>query len=207
MAKKSAEKSSKGAAPSAGGSVPPGYRPRLQKLYREHVVAKLQKEFGIENRMAVPRLEKIVLNMGVGEGSRNIKVLESAVEELAALAGQRPTITRAKKSIAAFKLREGMPIGCRVTLRRYRMWEFLDRLISIALPRVRDFRGLPTGSFDGRASYTIGVREHVIFPEVDYSKVDVIKGMNITLVTSGANDEQARLLLEELGLPFTRPGS
>lgn len=178
------------------------YRPRLKQRYQEEVVPRLLAEFGIGNSMAVPRLEKISLNMGLGEASRTIKVLDDALEEMAALAGQRPATTRAKKSIAAFKLREGMPIGARVTLRGDRMWDFLDRLISVALPRVRDFRGLPRKSFDGRGSYTMGIRDHLIFPEVDYNKVDVTKGMNVTIVTTAGTDEQALFLLRELGMPF-----
>jgi large subunit ribosomal protein L5 len=154
--------------------------------------------------MAVPRIEKVSLNMGVGEAIQNIKILDDAVEEMAALAGQRPTVTRAQKSIAAFKVREGMPIGARVTLRGERMWEFLDRLISIALPRVRDFRGVPTKSFDGRGNYTLGIRDHLIFQEVDYNKVEKSKGMNITIVTTAGNDERALYLLRELGMPFAR---
>ena len=154
--------------------------------------------------MAVPRIERISLNMGMGEAIQNIKILDDAVEELAALAGQRPTVTRAQKSIAAFKLREGMPIGARVTLRGDRMWEFLDRLISVALPRVRDFRGVPTKSFDGRGNYTLGIRDHLIFPEVDYNRVERPKGMNITIVTTAGNDERALYMLRELGMPFTR---
>jgi large subunit ribosomal protein L5 len=196
------------AAPSTGvaGSqpLPQGYVPRLKKRYEEEVVPRLKKEFGIENAMAVPRLERISLNMGHGEAIQNIKILDDAVEELAALAGQRPTVTRAQKSIAAFKLREGMPIGCRVTLRGARMWEFLDRLLAVALPRVRDFRGVPTKSFDGRGNYTLGVRDHLIFPEVDANKVDKPKGMNITIVTTAGNDERALYLLRELGMPFVR---
>jgi large subunit ribosomal protein L5 len=144
--------------------------------------------------------------MGMGEAIQNIKILDDAVEELAALAGQRPTITRAQKSIASFKLRAGMPIGCRVTLRGDRMWEFLDRLISVALPRVRDFRGVPNRSFDGRGNYTMGVREHTVFPEIDLNKVDKVKGMNITIVTTAGNDERARYLLRELGMPFAQSG-
>ncbi|HEY9421208.1 MAG TPA: 50S ribosomal protein L5 [Thermoanaerobaculia bacterium] len=178
--------------------------PRLKQKYGEEVIAKLQKEFGIDNVMAVPRIERISLNMGMGEAIQNIKVLDDAVEEMAALSGQRPVVTRAQKSIAAFKLREGMPIGCRVTLRGDRMWEFLDRLISIALPRVRDFRGVPSKSFDGRGNYTLGIRDHLIFPEVDYNKVEKPKGMNITIVTTAGNDERALYLLRELGMPFTR---
>jgi large subunit ribosomal protein L5 len=177
---------------------------RLKELYKGQVVKKLQSEFGIKNIMAVPKVEKIVLNMGIGEAISNIKVLDNAAEELAQIAGQKPVITRAKKSIAAFKLREGLPIGTMVTLRGERMYEFLDRLISIALPRVRDFRGVPTRSFDGRGNYTLGVRDHLIFPEIDYSKVDKSKGMNITIVTTATNDEQARFLLRELGMPFGR---
>lgn len=179
-----------------------GYEPRLKTRYREEVVPKLMKEFGLENPMGVPHLEKISLNMGLGEASRNIKVLDEALEEMAALAGQQPAVTRARKSIAAFKLREGMPIGCRVTLRDQRMWEFLDRLISVALPRVRDFRGIPRKSFDGRGSYTLGIKDHLIFPEIDYNKVNFNKGMNITIVTMAENDEQALYLLKELGMPF-----
>lgn len=177
---------------------------RLRQRYAESVRAKLQKEFNITNSEAVPKLVKVTLNMGLGEAIQNGKLLDDAVEELAAIAGQRPTVTRAKKSIAAFKLREGMAIGCRVTLRGERMWTFLDRLISIALPRVRDFRGVAANSFDGRGNYTLGIRDHLIFPEVDYNKVDRPKGMNITIVTTAGNDERAQFLLRELGMPFTR---
>jgi len=195
----------KAAAPSGPARpTPEDYVPRLKQRYGDEVVPRLQKEFGIDNVMAVPRLERISLNMGMGEAIQNIKILDDAVEELAALAGQKPTITRAQKSIAAFKLRQGMPIGCRVTLRGDRMWEFLDRLITIALPRVRDFRGVPSKSFDGRGNYTLGVRDHLIFPEVDYNKVERPKGMNITIVTTAGNDERALYLLRELGMPFTR---
>jgi large subunit ribosomal protein L5 len=183
-----------------------GYVPRLKRQYLDEVAPKLAKEFGLDNPMAVPRLEKVSLNMGMGEAIQNIKILDDAVEELAALAGQRPTITRAQKSIASFKLRAGMPIGCRVTLRGDRMWEFLDRLISVALPRVRDFRGVPNRSFDGRGNYTMGVREHTVFPEIDLNKVDKVKGMNITIVTTAGNDERARYLLRELGMPFAQSG-
>lgn len=176
--------------------------PRLKAQYQEDVTAKLQQEFGIENVMAVPRLEKIVLNIGLGEATQNIKILDDAVGELGQIAGQQPAITRAKKSIAAFKVREGMPIGCRVTLRGDRMWFFLDRLIATALPRVRDFRGVSNSGFDGRGNYTMGVRDHLIFPDLDYNKVDRSKGMNVTIVTSAENDEQAFYLLQELGMPF-----
>ncbi len=175
---------------------------RLKELYVKEVAEKVQKEFGIKNPMAVPRIQKIVLNMGLGEAVQNAKIMDGAVEELSALAGQRAVVTKAKKSIANFKLREGVAIGARVTLRGNRMYEFLDRLIHIALPRVRDFRGVPTRAFDGRGNYTLGVRDHLIFPEIDYSKVDKPKGMNITIVTSASNDEQARALLRELGMPF-----
>ncbi|HEX3527889.1 MAG TPA: 50S ribosomal protein L5 [Thermoanaerobaculia bacterium] len=178
--------------------------PRLKQRYREEVLPRLQKEFGITNVMAVPRIEKISLNMGMGEAVQNIKILDDALEELTALAGQKPAITRAQKSIAAFKLRAGMPIGCRVTLRGNRMWEFLDRLMSIALPRVRDFRGVSAKSFDGRGNYTLGIRDHLIFPEIDYNKVERPKGMNITIVTTAGNDERAQYLLRELGMPFQR---
>jgi len=180
------------------------YVPRLKQKYREQVVPQLKKEFGIDNAMAVPRLEKIVLNMGLGEAIQNIKILDDGVEELAAIAGQRPSIRRSRKSIASFKLREGMPIGCSVTLRGDRMWEFLDRLIAVALPRVRDFRGVSAKSFDGRGNYTLGVRDHLIFQEIDYNKVDRPKGMNVTFVTTATNDEQAMHLLRELGMPFAR---
>lgn len=181
-----------------------GYVPRLKKQYREDVVPKLKKEFGIENLMAVPRIEKVVLNMGIGEAIANIKILDDAVVELAAIAGQRPSVRRAKKSIASFKLRQGMPIGCSVTLRGDRMWDFIDRLLSVALPRVRDFRGAPTKAFDGRGNFTLGIRDHLIFQEIDFNKVDKPKGMNVTFVTTAANDEQAMHLLRELGMPFAR---
>lgn len=178
------------------------YVPRLKKRYLEEVVPKLRKEFGIDCIMAVPSLEKVGLNIGLGEASRNYKLLETAQVELSAITGQHAAITKAKKSIAAFKLREGMAIGCRVTLRGDRMWEFLDRLIVVALPRVRDFRGVPNRSFDGRGNYTLGLREHTIFPEVDPTKVDMVKGLNVTIVTTAGNDERAQFLLRELGMPF-----
>ena len=178
--------------------------PRLLDLYKEEVVSKLQSEFGIDNVMAVPRIEKIVLNIGLGEATQNIKLLDAAVEELGSIAGQQPTVTRAKKSIAAFKVREGMPVGCRVTLRADRMWFFLDRLIATALPRVRDFRGVSNSGFDGRGNYTLGIKDHLIFPDLDYNKVDRAKGMNVTIVTTAETDEQAFYLLRELGMPFAR---
>ncbi len=175
---------------------------RLKELYTKEVRKKIQDEFKIKNVMAVPKVEKIVLNMGVGEAIANAKVLDAAVDELATIAGQKPVIRKAKKSIASFKLRAGVPIGTSVTLRGEKMYEFLDRLINIALPRVRDFRGVPTKSFDGRGNYTLGVRDHLIFPEIDYSKVDKSKGMNITIVTTAKNDDEARFLLRALGMPF-----
>ena len=177
---------------------------RLKEKYQTEVRKKLQDEFAIKNPMAIPKVEKVVLNMGVGEAISNIKVLDNAVDELATITGQKPVVTKAKKSIASFKLREGMSIGTRVTLRGDKMYEFLDRLINIALPRVRDFRGVATRSFDGRGNYTLGIRDHVIFPEIDVAKVDKSKGMNITIVTTAKNDEQARFLLRELGMPFGR---
>jgi large subunit ribosomal protein L5 len=178
--------------------------PRLKTLYSDEVVPKLRTEFGIDNPMAVPRIEKVVLNMGMGEATQNSKLIDSAAEELTAIAGQKAVVTRAKKSIASFKLREGMPIGTMVTLRRDRMWEFLDRLITTALPRVRDFRGVSKRAFDGRGNYTLGVRDHLIFLEIDYSKVDKSKGLNVTIVTTAENDEQARFLLREIGMPFMK---
>jgi len=178
--------------------------PRLRTQYLEEVATKLQQEFGIDNIMAVPRIEKIVLNIGMGEATQNIKLLDDAVDELRQIAGQQPTITRARKSIAAFKVREGMPIGCRVTLRGDRMWFFLDRLIATALPRVRDFRGVSSSGFDGRGNYTMGIRDHLIFPDLDYNKVERSKGLNVTIVTTAENDEQAFYLLREWGMPFTR---
>jgi large subunit ribosomal protein L5 len=186
------------------GGLPAGYQPRLKRRYLEEVVPKLKQEFGIANIMAVPRLEKIVLNIGLGEATQNIKLLDDATVELGQIAGQRPMVTRARKSIAAFKLREGMPIGCRVTLRGSAMWHFLDRLISTALPRVRDFRGVPAKSFDGRGNYTLGIRDHLIFPDLEYGKVERTKGLNVTIVTTAGNDERAFYLLRELGIPFAR---
>jgi len=177
---------------------------RLHETYREEVFPKLQKEFGLANRMQVPKVEKVTCNIGVGEASRNAKLLETATEQMTVITGQKPEIRKARKSIAAFKLREGMPVGVRVTLRRERMYEFLDRLVTIALPRVRDFRGVNPGSFDGRGNYTLGVRDILIFPEVDYQKMDGTMGMNITITTSAPTDDQARALLAGLGMPFRR---
>ena len=175
---------------------------RLKEKYMKEVRKRIQDEFGIKNPMAVPKVEKVVLNMGMGEAISNAKILDAAVDELGQITGQKPVVTKAKKSIASFKLREGQSIGTMVTLRGDTMYEFLDRLISIALPRVRDFRGLPTKSFDGRGNYTMGIRDHFIFPEIDISKVDKSKGMNITIVTSAKNDDEARFLLREMGMPF-----
>jgi large subunit ribosomal protein L5 len=175
---------------------------RLKERYQKEVAPAIAKEFGIKNPMAIPRVQKIVLNMGMGEAIANAKILDTAAEELRTITGQKPVITKAKKSIASFKLRQGMPIGVMVTLRGERMYEFLDRFVSIALPRVRDFRGVSPKAFDGRGNYTIGVREQLIFPEIDFNKVDKLRGMNITIITSARNDEQARSLLKGLGMPF-----
>jgi large subunit ribosomal protein L5 len=179
---------------------------RLRDKYKSEVVPALMKEFELKNVMAVPRLEKVVINMGMGEATQNAKVLDPAVAELTQITGQKPIVTKAKKSIAAFKVREGMPIGAMVTLRGDRMYEFLDRLMNVALPRVRDFRGVSTKSFDGRGNYTLGLRDQLIFPEIDYSKVDKQKGMNVTIVTTAASDDQARSLLKAMGMPFRQPG-
>ena len=177
---------------------------RLKDVYTKEVRKKIADQFGIKNAMAIPKVEKVVLNMGMGDAIQNSKILDAAVDELGQITGQKPVVTKAKKSIASFKLREGMSIGTRVTLRGDKMYEFLDRLINIALPRVRDFRGVATRSFDGRGNYTLGIRDHLIFPEIDAGKVDKSKGMNITIVTTAKNDEQARFLLRELGMPFGR---
>jgi len=178
--------------------------PRLVEQYREQVLPDLMKEFAYKSVMAAPRLSKIIVNMGVGAAKDDIKILDAAVEELGLISGQRPAITRAKKSIANFKLREKMPIGCRVTLRGRRMYEFYDRLVNIALPRVRDFKGVPTRSFDGRGNYTLGITDSLIFPELGALKMERIKGMNITIVTTAKNDNEARALLAALGMPFRK---
>ena len=175
---------------------------RLKEKYNSEIKAALQKDLGIENSMAVPKLEKIVINMGLGEATQNVKIMDPLIADLGAIAGQKPVITKAKKSIAAFKLREGMPIGAMVTLRGDTMYEFLDRLISVALPRVRDFRGVSSKSFDGRGNYTLGLRDQLIFPEIDYAKVDKTKGMNVTIVTTAHDDNGARTLLKHFGMPF-----
>lgn len=177
---------------------------RLKERYNSELAPNLLKSLQLDNVMQVPRVEKVVVNMGIGEAIQNIKLLESAVEELSMITGQKPVITKAKKSIAGFKLREDMPIGCMVTLRRDRAYEFLDRLINIALPRVRDFKGVSPKAFDGRGNYTLGVREQIIFPEIDLEKVAKIGGMNISIVTSAATDEQGRALLTEFGMPFRK---
>jgi len=216
-AKGKASKSEKKAKGGAVEAAEPGSKPdrpklnnaasaRLRTRFFAEMRPALMKELGLTNLNAAPRLEKIVVNMGVGEATQNAKVLDPAVAELAQITGQKPVVTKAKKSVAAFKVREGMPIGCMVTLRGDRMYEFLDRLINIALPRVRDFRGVPTRSFDGRGNYTLGLRDQLIFPEIDYSKVERQKGMNITIVTTAASDEHARALLRTIGMPF-RTGS
>jgi len=175
---------------------------RLRDKYKKEIAPAIAKEFDIKNPMAIPRLEKIVVNMGLGEASANSKILDVATDELKAITGQQPVITKAKKSIAAFKLRQGMSIGAMTTLRGERMYEFLDRLISVALPRVRDFRGVSAKAFDGRGNYTLGIREQLIFPEIDFNKVDKTRGMNISIVTTARNDDQARSLLKALGMPF-----
>ncbi len=175
---------------------------RLRERYVKEVLPALMKEFSLKNPMAVPKLDKIILNMGVGEATQNAKLIDPAVTEVTQITGQKPVITKAKKSIAQFKVREGMPIGVMVTLRGDRMYEFFDRLVNVALPRVRDFRGVPTKSFDGRGNFTLGVRDQLIFPENDYAKVEKMKGMNITIVTSAGTDDQARALLKHMGMPF-----
>ena len=179
-----------------------GARSRLQTYYEETVRGRLQQEFGFSSPMQLPRLEKVVINVGLGEASKNPKLLDAVVSELGQITGQKPVVTKAKQAISNFGLREGQPVGASVTLRRDRMWEFLDRLINVALPRVRDFRGVNTRSFDGRGNYTLGVKEQLIFPEIDYDKVEQIHGMDITIVTSTTRDDQALALLRELGMPF-----
>jgi large subunit ribosomal protein L5 len=179
-----------------------GAKPRLQDFYEQTVRAKLQQEFGFSSTMQIPRLEKVVINVGLGQASKNAKLLDGVVSELGQITGQKPVVTKAKQAISNFGLREGQPVGASVTLRRERMWEFLDRLINVALPRVRDFRGVNTRSFDGRGNYTLGVKEQLIFPEIDYDKVEQVHGMDITIVTSTSKDDQALSLLRELGMPF-----
>jgi large subunit ribosomal protein L5 len=179
-----------------------GYRPRLKERFDKEVRDRLKEQFSYTSPMKVPRVQKITVNMGVGDAKVNARLLDKAIEELTLIAGQRAQMTRAKKSIAGFKIREGMPIGAKVTLRGARMWEFLDRLVSIALPRIRDFRGLSPASFDGRGNYSLGVREQIIFPEIDYDDVETIRGLDVTITTTADSDEEALALLRELGLPF-----
>jgi large subunit ribosomal protein L5 len=188
---------------SAQAAVPP----RLKERYEQEIRSSLQQRFGYSSVMEVPRIEKITLNMGVGEAKQDSNMLDAAREQLATIAGQQPSVRRARKSIAAFKLREGMPVGVSVTLRRARMWEFLDRLMSVAIPRIRDFRGLNPRSFDGRGNYSIGVREQIIFPEIDYDAIDQVRGLDVTITTSAKTDEEAYALLRELGMPFSREGA
>ncbi|MGB8330546.1 MAG: 50S ribosomal protein L5 [Polyangiales bacterium] len=178
------------------------YEPRLRTKYKEQIVPQLMKDFGFKNIMQVPKLERIVVNMGLGEAVQNAKLIETAVEEVTAITGRKPIVTRAKKSIATFKLREGMPIGVMVTLRGEQMYDFLDRLVSIALPRTRDFKGISPKAFDGRGNYTLGIREQIVFPEINYDRIDRIKGMNVTFVTTAKTDEQGRALLKSFGMPF-----
>jgi large subunit ribosomal protein L5 len=210
-AKPKAEKAEKKAkpAPAAGDGAPrvkevrdPNYVPRVRARYRQSVIPALTKRFGYKNPMMVPRLEKVVVNMGLGAAVQNPKIIDSAVEELRAITGQHAVVCRARKSIASFKLRENLPIGVRVTLRKQRMWEFVDRLFAFALPRVRDFKGVSPRGFDGRGNFTMGLKEQFIFPEIDYDKIDTTKGMNISFVTTAKTDEEGRALLSELGMPF-----
>jgi large subunit ribosomal protein L5 len=181
--------------------------PRLKERYEDEIRQRLQQRFGYHSPMEVPRIEKITLNMGVGEAKQDSNMLEAAQQQLATLSGQAPNVRRARKSIAAFKLRDGMPVGLSVTLRRARMWEFLDRLTSIAIPRIRDFRGLNARSFDGRGNYSMGVREQIIFPEIDYDAIDQVRGLDVTITTSAKTDEEAYILLRELGMPFAPEGA
>jgi large subunit ribosomal protein L5 len=181
-----------------------GYAPRLKTAYQQEVRPRLKDELGLSSTMQVPRLQKITLNMGVGEAKTDAKMLDSAIDELTTIAGQRAHVRKARKSIASFKLREGMPVGARVTLRGDRMWEFLDRLVSIALPRIRDFRGLSPRSMDGRGNFSLGIREQIIFPEIDYDQIAGIRGLDVAITTSAANDEQGLALLRALGMPFQR---
>jgi len=180
------------------------YVPRLKETYRGEIVRQMMDRYGYRNPMAVPRLHKIVVNMGVGEANLNIKLLDAAADQLGAITGQKPVIRRSRKSIANFKIRKGMPIGCSVTLRGDRMWDFFDRLVSTALPRVRDFRGVPARSFDGRGNYTLGLKDQLVFLEINYAKVDKARGMNVTIVTTSRTDEEAKNLLTLLGMPFRR---
>lgn len=177
---------------------------RLREMYEKEFAPRLAEQFQLKNAMQIPKITKVVVNMGLGEAIQNVKILESAAAELTLVSGQKPVVTKARRSIAAFKLRKGMPIGCMVTLRGKRMYDFLDKLVNVALPRVRDFRGISPKGFDGRGNYSLGVKEQIIFPEIDYDKIDKIKGMNITIVTTAPNDDQARSLLTMMGMPFRK---
>jgi large subunit ribosomal protein L5 len=188
--------------PDASTQVEEGYIPRLLLRYREEIVPSLEKHFGYRNLFQIPKLRKIVVNMGTGDGLKDAKLQDAALEDMMTIAGQRPQVTRAKKSVASFKLRKGMPVGCRVTLRGARMYEFFDRLVNVAIPRIRDFRGLSSDSFDGHGNYTFGIKEQIVFPEIDYDKVAKIRGMDITIETSAKTDEEAFELLKSLGMPF-----
>lgn len=192
------------AQPPKGGAKDGAYTPRLQELYEREVRAALQKQFGYKNAMQVPKLEKIVINMGVGETVADSKIIQNAVADMTAIAGQKPVTTKSKKAIAGFKLRENLPIGCKVTLRKQRMYEFLDRLVNTALPRVRDFRGVSHKSFDGRGNYALGLKEQLVFPEINYDKVDAVRGMDIVICTSAKNDEEAKALLAGFNMPFIK---
>lgn len=202
--KASTAKTAKTAAKKSTGAAP---KPRLKDVYANEIRAELTKKFGYKNPMQLPRLDKIVLNMGVGKASDDKKLIDAAVSDMAAIAGQAPVITRAKKSIASFKLREGAPVGCKVTLRGTRMYEFFDRLLTIALPRVRDFEGVPTRSFDGRGNYTLGIKEQLIFPEIDFDKTDGQRGMDIVICTTANTNEEAKALLDGFGMPFKGKGA
>lgn len=177
---------------------------RLKDLYKGKIVPELMKEFSYKNINEVPKLEKVIINMGLGEAVQNIKIIDSAVAELSAISGQKPVVTKAKKSIATYKLRAGMPIGCKVTLRREKMYEFIDRLINVAMPRIRDFKGISPKGFDGRGNYSMGVKEQIIFPEIDYDKIDKVKGMNIVFVTTAGTDKECKSLLKSFGMPFRK---
>jgi large subunit ribosomal protein L5 len=202
MAKNPEKKSEGGAPKGKAAGKPAGYTPRLRKHYDDVVKAALMSQFNYGNPMQVPKLEKIVINMGVGESVGDGKKIDSAVGDLTAITGQKPLVTHARKAIANFKVREGMRLGCKVTLRREHMYEFLDRLINIALPRVRDFRGVPGNSFDGRGNYSMGLKEQIVFPEIDYDKIDQVRGMDITIVTTAGTDEEAKALLKGFDMPF-----
>ncbi|MSP24695.1 MAG: 50S ribosomal protein L5 [Myxococcales bacterium] len=202
MAKKEKTTKVEAAVSDGGPTYEPGYTPRLAMEYRTKVCAALKEKFGYENAMRIPRLEKIVINIGLGAAVQNPKLVDTAREDLRSISGQQPLVRRSRKSIASFKLREGLPIGLMVTLRRNRMWEFADRLINVALPRVRDFKGVSPKGFDGAGNFTMGLREQIIFPEVDYDKVDAVRGMNVSFVTSATTNEEGRELLRQLGMPF-----